>query len=115
MPRGGFKHGGGRPLGSLSKVRELTAEGMQSEQVRQNMTPLEYMLHVMNDPVVDPVRRDRMAAAAAPFVHPKADTIMAGKKQTAEEEARTNHEGTEWATLLRRAPGNSDKPGDTRN
>jgi len=115
MPRGGFKHGGGRPPGSLSKVRELTAEGMQSEQVRQNMTPLEYMLHVMNDPVVDPVRRDRMAAAAAPFVHPKADTVMAGKKQAAEEEARTNDQGTEWFSLLNRNSGKTKKDADPYN
>jgi len=112
MPRGGFKHGVGRPPGSVAKMRELTAEAMQSEQVRQNMTPLEYMLHVMNDPVCDPIRRDRMAVAAAPFVHPKADTIMAGKKQAAEEEARTNDQGTEWENLLRRpAPTNIKKSG----
>jgi phage terminase small subunit len=29
------------------------------------------MLRVMNDPSVDPARRDRMATAAAPFVHAK--------------------------------------------
>ena len=115
MPRGGFKHGGGRPPGSIAKMRELTAEAMKSEETRQNMTPLEYMLHVMNDPVVDPIRRDRMAVAAAPFVHPKADTVMAGKKQAAEEEAKTNDQGTAWAALLHRDTEKSDRRGDIRN
>ncbi len=116
MPKGGYKHGGGRPLGSVAKVRELTEEGLKSEQGRRKgMTPLEYMLDVMGDSAVDPIRRDRMAVAAAPYVHPKADLVAHGKKQAAEEEARTNDLGTEWAALLHRAPGHSEKQGDTRN
>ena len=35
------------------------------------MTPLEYMLTVMNDSESDTGRRDRMAVAAAPYVHAK--------------------------------------------
>ena len=33
------------------------------------MSPLDYMLSVINDPGVDDARRDRMAIAAAPYVH----------------------------------------------
>ena len=36
------------------------------------MTPLGYMLAVMNDPAADPVLRAQMAASAAPYVHPLA-------------------------------------------
>ncbi|KFI30969.1 terminase [Haematobacter missouriensis] len=45
------------------------------------MTPLEYMLDVMNDDEADPSRRDRMAMAAAPFVHVRASDIAPGKKE----------------------------------
>jgi hypothetical protein len=33
--------------------------------------PLEYMLSVMRDETAPPERRDEMAKAAAPFVHPR--------------------------------------------
>ena len=40
----------------------------------------------MRDPKVDPKRRDRMAIAAAPYCHPRAD--LKGKKDHAAEEPR---------------------------
>jgi hypothetical protein len=43
-------------------------------------TPLEYMLEVMNDPGADTMRRDRMAIAAAPFVHPRKEPVGQNKK-----------------------------------
>jgi hypothetical protein len=104
MPKTGYKHGSGRPLGAVSRVRSLSDEQIRSEASRRDMSPLAYMLDVMNDPVVDPIRRDRMAVAVAPFVHPKADTIALGKKQAAEQEAQTVDQGTEWESLLRRSP-----------
>jgi hypothetical protein len=33
--------------------------------------PLEYMLRIMRDPTVEDARRDKMAALAAPFCHPR--------------------------------------------
>lgn len=51
------------------------------------LTPLEYMLKVMNDPRETPDRRARMAIAAAPYVHPKA-TVATGKKALQEQAAR---------------------------
>lgn len=42
------------------------------------MSPLDYMLSVMRDADEDPARRDRMAMAAAPFVHARAGEV--GKK-----------------------------------
>ncbi|RFC66583.1 hypothetical protein DYI37_03195 [Fulvimarina endophytica] len=38
---------------------------------QSGMTPLEYMLKVMRSEAADGERRDRMAIAAAPYVHPK--------------------------------------------
>jgi hypothetical protein len=35
----------------------------------QQMTPLDWMLGVVNDETASKERRDKMAAAAAPFVH----------------------------------------------
>lgn len=51
------------------------------------MTPLEYMLRVMRDPDEDPARRDRMAMAAAPFVHVRTAAAPVGKKERAAERA----------------------------
>jgi hypothetical protein len=43
--------------------------------------PLEYMLAVMRDETAPPERRDEMAKAAAPFVHPRlAATKVSGDK-----------------------------------
>jgi len=55
------------------------------------MSPLEYMLSVMNDAGADPSRRDRMAQAAAPFVHARAGE--AGKKEAAAENAKKVAQG----------------------
>ena len=38
-------------------------------------TPLDHMLRVMRDPGNDDQRRDQMAKAAAPYVHPKLAAI----------------------------------------
>ena len=64
------------------------------------MTPLEYMLIVMRDADADPMRRDRMAVAAAPYAHPKADAIVAGKKAEAAEAAKTAGHGSAWGDDL---------------
>jgi hypothetical protein len=38
------------------------------------ITPLDYMLAVLRDETAPPERRDEMAKAAAPFVHPRLQT-----------------------------------------
>lgn len=40
------------------------------------MSPLEYMLKVMRDTKADRGRRDDMAKAAAPYIHPKLATLQ---------------------------------------
>ena len=49
--------------------------------------PLDYMLAVMRDKTADVSRRDRMAIAAAPYVHKRTDLV--GKKEAAQQAAET--------------------------
>lgn len=51
---------------------ELSADLTDDEKVEaiiENLTPLDYMLKVMNDPKEDKELRARMAQAAAPYMH----------------------------------------------
>lgn len=78
MPRGGYRPGAGRPRTATKKavVREAKREAKKAA-----MSPLEYMLSVMNDGRAEVERRDRMAQAAAPYVHAKAADVAGGKKE----------------------------------
>lgn len=76
MSRGGNRPGAGRKPGVPNKAsvtrQKRVAEGGQ--------TPLDYMLEVMRDGKADASRRDEMARAAAPYVHPRlATTTHQGK------------------------------------
>ena len=64
------------------------------------MTPLAYMLSVMNDNKADRTRRDRMAIAAAPYVHGRASELDLGKKEMRQIEAQTAHEDSDWSGLV---------------
>jgi hypothetical protein len=95
MARGGYRPGAGRPrTGESAPGDEAEAAAQESD-----VTPLEYMMAVINDPKADPLRRDRMAIAAAPFVHPKAGET--GKKEERAAQAKTAQNGTEWEDLLK--------------
>jgi hypothetical protein len=63
-----------------------------------SITPLAHMLAVINDPNADARRKDRMAVAAAPYVHPR--PMAVGKKRQAAKAAVTAGAGTEWASDL---------------
>ena len=65
------------------------------------ITPLAYMLDIINDPAAEPARRDRMAVAAAPYVHAKPAALRPiGKKRQQAEAAKTAG-GDEWGDDLR--------------
>jgi hypothetical protein len=62
------------------------------------LTPLEYMLRVINDPSAAQTRRDRLAVAAAPYVHPRPMPVRASKKAAQAKAAReAGGRGTAWA------------------
>ena len=100
MARGGKREGAGRPAGTPNKATQET----QAAVAASGLTPLEYMLGVINDPSADESRRDRMAQAAAPYVHPKAEAAEGGKKAQREAAARVAERGTDWESLLTAAP-----------
>jgi hypothetical protein len=58
------------------------------------------MLDVMNDADQPNERRDRMAVAAAPYVHPKAADQKLGKKDVAVQEAQKAGLDPEWGEDL---------------
>lgn len=117
MARGGYRVGAGRPKGSgkgkarpqhaapqaRPAVAAPDASVSTSETIAQaRKLPLAYMLDVMNDPEVDQARRDRMAIAAAPFVHRRAAEEEKGKKEQRQAEAATAQTGTDWEDDLAR-------------
>ena len=60
------KKTGGRRKGTPNR---RTAE-MRAEVAASGEMPLAYMIRIMRDPTTEPHRRDAMAKAAAPYVHP---------------------------------------------
>lgn len=80
----------------MDKLGAELAEGLnekeKQEAVAENLTPLDYMLKVMNDTGADKDRRDRMAVSAAPYMHPRAGEAK-GKKETKELAAKRAGEG----------------------
>lgn len=65
---------------------------------KRRTDPLTYLLQLMNDETATPYRRDRAAAAALPYCHPKKAEV--GVK--AERQAAASHAGrnTEWGDDL---------------
>ena len=58
---------GGRVKGSLNKVTTEFKEAV----AKSGESPLEYMIRVMRDNNEPLARRDDMAKAAAPYIHPR--------------------------------------------
>lgn len=126
MPRGGPRPGAGRPKGSASKGKKASASKadtkktgskakassreaaprlsgppptdrvFEGEVLPANLSPLEYMLGVMNNPNADPDRRDRMAVAAGPYVHGKMGEQ--GKKAAKDAAAKEVGGGSRFAS-----------------
>ena len=63
----------GKPKGAS---RKATAE-REAKIAASGLTPLDWMLQVVRDPDQPNERRDEMAKAAAPYVHPKLSAIDA--------------------------------------
>lgn len=69
--RGGKRQGAGRKRGSPNKASAAREKAVSAS----GITPLDYMLRVMRNRKTDPYRRDEMAKAAAPYVHPKLSAV----------------------------------------
>ena len=67
-------------------LAEISEEDVKSAEA-ESLEPLAYMLKVMNDPEAAKDRRDRMAIAAAPFVHSRKGEGQ-GKKEDRDEKAK---------------------------
>jgi len=61
------------------------------------ISPLQYMLAIINDPTASARRRDRMAVVAARYCHPRAGNL---RKKDAEAEAAEKVGGREWGDDL---------------
>jgi hypothetical protein len=70
---------GERQRGARNRV---TAEARAAAEATGIM-PLDYMLSVMRDANADPKRRDAMAIAAAPYLHPKVSAVEAKPNEPA--------------------------------
>jgi hypothetical protein len=74
---------GGRVKGTPNKrTRDFHAAVSEA-----GLTPLAYMLSVLRDESVEPERRDEMAKAAAPYIHPRLANIEAKIDVTGHEAA----------------------------
>jgi hypothetical protein len=81
---------GGRQKGTRNRA---TAEA-RAAAAATGILPLAYMLSVMRDPDADQKRRDAMAMAAAPYLHPKLSAIESKLTPAASEApAETNNLG----------------------
>jgi hypothetical protein len=128
MASGGFRAAAGRPRRARPKaaVEKKTGAGLKRARpkaivekkaalergrpravgikprkpLKLKLLPLDYMLDVMNDTDQPPDRRDRMAVAAAPYVHAKAADQKLGKKEVAEKEAQSAGLDPEWGDDL---------------
>lgn len=98
MARGGYRPGSGPEKGTKYKTKKLKEPAASqpadtdSDAPPENLDPLTYMLKVMNDPTVDAGRRDRMAVAAAPFVHGRKGEGQ-GKKEDRADKAKSASAG----------------------
>ncbi len=101
MARGGYRPGAGRPIGTTKQKPIVSAKAEKSKPIiaeqenistrKGSKTPLEYMLDIVNDETADEARRDRLAIAAAPFVHARAGE--GGKKDERQAAAKKASSG----------------------
>lgn len=109
MPRGGYRAGAGRPKSGFKKLVLTVPDDYQMPIQNQSkdalaldagLMPLDYLLSVVRDTNADPLRRDRLAIAVAPYCHPKVADSRVGKKDLAEQAAGKAGQGTEWGDDL---------------
>ena len=70
------KKTGGRKKGVPNRATAAKAAAIEAS----GLTPLDYMLSVLRDEKADARRRDDMAKAAAPYVHPRMAPAEPGRR-----------------------------------
>ena len=60
-----------KPGGPQKGARNRATEEARAAAAATGTLPFHYMLSVMRDPAADHKRRDAMAMAAAPYLHPE--------------------------------------------
>lgn len=101
MARGGYRPGAGRPKGSRTspekkiakstdrkKTKKPVSAPVQAPEDGDELTPVDYLIKVINDENADKDLRMKAAIAAAPFVHARAADDRPGKKQQAASRAK---------------------------
>ena len=77
-----FKPGqSGNPKGKPKGAKSHVTRKRETEILAAGITPLDYMLEVLRDITQPTERRDEMAKAAAPYIHPKLASIEANVHQ----------------------------------
>lgn len=100
MASGGYRPGAGRPKGAKApKAKTIhVATDVRKAARKSGLKPLDYMLIVMNDDAAGAERRDRMAIAAAPYMHSKAADKALGKLEQRQENAKEASTSGKYAT-----------------
>jgi hypothetical protein len=80
LPKGGRRSGAGRPKGAISLSTRAIIEAAKSN----GEMPIDYMLRIMRDENAPDARRDRMARAAAAYLHSKLSSIEDEEAQDTE-------------------------------
>ena len=86
----------------IGHLNALQREKSTTKKAVERLTPLEYMLKVLNNMDLDDRTRLDAAKAAAPYVHARASTAedQPGKKQQRDDRAKISHQNSDWADLL---------------
>ena len=59
----------------MAKPSRATNAAAPSQETNADMLPLDYMLQVLRDPEASPAERKWAAEKAAPYIHPRRQTV----------------------------------------
>ena len=74
-------------IDAMAKRSRATNAAAPSQEINADMLPLDYMLQVLRDPEASPAERKWAAEKAAPYVHPRLQTVEHGGLEPRHEDA----------------------------
>ncbi len=89
-PRGLPKTGGRKRLNKRTITQQEQSKTVAQAAKEAGLSPLQYMLEIMRDPDTLPQRRDDMAKACAPYVHPKLAAVDPDTGKPPQEQGQVN-------------------------